>query len=70
LSAIISGVPGGVVSECVSIRWIREHLVSVRKTIGCWRQFSQVEQLPQSQRKQIVQILDAFLEREKLKKAS
>jgi hypothetical protein len=35
-----------------------------------WRRFSQVEQLPQSQRKQIVQILDAFLEREKLKKAS
>ncbi len=35
-----------------------------------WRRFSQVEQLPQSQRKQIVQILDAFLEREKLRKAS
>jgi len=35
-----------------------------------WRRFSQVEQLPQSQRKQIVQILDAFLERDKLKKAS
>jgi hypothetical protein len=35
-----------------------------------WRGFSQVEQLPQSGRKQIVQILDAFLERQKLKKAS
>jgi transcriptional regulator with XRE-family HTH domain len=35
-----------------------------------WRRFSQVEQLPQSQRKQIVQILDAFLDREKLKKAA
>jgi len=35
-----------------------------------WRRFSQVEQLPQSQRKQIVQILDAFLERDKLRKAS
>jgi hypothetical protein len=35
-----------------------------------WRRFRQVEQLPQSQRKQIVQILDAFLERDKLKKAS
>jgi len=34
-----------------------------------WRRFSQVEQLPQSQRKQI-QILDAFLERDKLRKAS
>ncbi len=33
-----------------------------------WRRFSQVEKLPTSQRKQIVQILDAFLEREKLKK--
>jgi hypothetical protein len=31
--------------------------------------FSQVEKLPPSQRKQIVQILDAFLERERLKKA-
>ena len=35
-----------------------------------WRRFSQAEQLPQSQRKQIVQILDAFLERDNLKKAS
>jgi len=33
-----------------------------------WRRFSQVEKLPTAQRKQIVQILDAFLEREKLKK--
>jgi len=35
-----------------------------------WRRFSQVEKLPTPQRKQITQILDAFLEREKLKKAS
>jgi hypothetical protein len=35
-----------------------------------WRRFSQVEKLPNPDRKQIVQILDAFLEREKLKKAS
>jgi hypothetical protein len=33
-----------------------------------WRRFSQVEKLPTTQRKQIVQILNAFLEREKLKK--
>lgn len=33
-----------------------------------WRRFSQVEKLPANERKQIVQILDAFLEREKLKK--
>ncbi len=33
-----------------------------------WRRFNQVEKLPTNQRKQIVQILDAFLEREKLKK--
>lgn len=33
-----------------------------------WRRFSKVEKLPASLRKQIVQILDAFLEREKLKK--
>jgi len=33
-----------------------------------WRRFSQVEKLPAAQRKQITQILDAFLEREKLKK--
>jgi transcriptional regulator with XRE-family HTH domain len=34
-----------------------------------WRRFSQVEKLPASERKQIVQFLDAFLEREKLRKA-
>jgi hypothetical protein len=35
-----------------------------------WRRFSQVEKLPNPERKQIVQVIDAFLEREKLKKAS
>jgi transcriptional regulator with XRE-family HTH domain len=35
-----------------------------------WRRFSQVEKLPSPKRKQIVQILDAFLESEKLKKTS
>lgn len=34
-----------------------------------WRRFSQVEKLPPPKRKQIVQILDAFLGNEKLKKA-
>jgi hypothetical protein len=34
-----------------------------------WRRFSQVEKLPPPKRKQIVQILDAFLESEKFKKA-
>lgn len=34
-----------------------------------WRRFSQVEKLPPPRRKQIVQILDAFLESEKLRKA-
>lgn len=33
-----------------------------------WQRFSQVEKLPPVQRKQIVQVLDAFLEREKLRK--
>ena len=35
-----------------------------------WRRFSQVEKLPPPKRKQIVQILDAFLENERLKKTS
>ena len=34
-----------------------------------WRRFSQVEKLPSPKRKQIVQILDAFLENEKLRNA-
>ncbi|MEW6118443.1 MAG: hypothetical protein AB1553_16350 [Nitrospirota bacterium] len=34
-----------------------------------WRRFSQVEKLPPTKRKQIVQILDAFLGSEKLKKS-
>lgn len=34
-----------------------------------WRRFSQVEKLPSPQRKQIVQILDTFLEREKLRQS-
>ncbi len=33
-----------------------------------WRRFSQVEKLPASRRKQITQIMDAFLERETIKK--
>lgn len=34
-----------------------------------WRRVSQVEKLPLAKRKQIVQILDTFLESERLKKA-
>ena len=34
-----------------------------------WRRFNQVEKLPAIQRKQIVQVVDAFLERERLKKS-
>ena len=41
-----------------------------RRDTRLWRRFSQVEKLPPLQRKPIIQILDAFLEREKLKKAS
>jgi hypothetical protein len=33
-----------------------------------WRRFSQVEKLPPPKRQQIVQILDAFLGSEKVKK--
>jgi len=40
-----------------------------RKDNRLWRRFSQVEKLPPSLRKQIVQILDAFLERERLRQA-
>lgn len=35
-----------------------------------WRRFNQVEKLPPTKRKQIVQILDAFLGTEKAKKAA
>ena len=35
-----------------------------------WQRVSQVEKLPAPQRKQIVQVIDAFIEREKLKKSS
>jgi len=31
-----------------------------------WRRFSQLEKLPSAQRKPIVQVIDAFLEREKM----
>ncbi len=34
-----------------------------------WRRFAQVEKLPASERKQIIKVLDAFLEREKPRKA-
>jgi transcriptional regulator with XRE-family HTH domain len=39
------------------------------KDTKLWRRFSQVEKLPPPKRKQIVQILDAFLGSEKAKKA-
>jgi len=38
------------------------------KDTKLWRRFSQLEKLPPAQRKPIIQVLDAFLEREKLKK--
>jgi transcriptional regulator with XRE-family HTH domain len=39
-----------------------------RRDSRLWRRFSQVEKLPTTKRKQIVQILDAFLGSEKLKR--
>jgi len=33
-----------------------------------WRRFSEVEKLPATRRKPIVQVIDAFLEREKAKR--
>jgi transcriptional regulator with XRE-family HTH domain len=33
-----------------------------------WRRFKELEQLPAKQRRQVVQIVDAFLERERLRK--
>lgn len=39
-----------------------------RQDSRLWRRFSQVEKLPPPKRKQIVQILDAFLGSEKVKK--
>lgn len=41
-----------------------------KKDTRLWRRFSQVEKLPPTKRKQIVQILDAFLGTEKAKKAA
>lgn len=37
------------------------------KDTKLWRRFSQLEKLPSTQRKPIIQVLDAFLEREKLR---
>jgi hypothetical protein len=59
---------GGSSDQLLVIKEVKSN--GRKKDNRLWRRFSQVEQLPQSQRKQIVQILDAFLERDKLKKAS
>ena len=37
------------------------------KDTKLWRRFSQMEKLPRAQRKPIIQVIDSFLEREKLK---
>ena len=42
---------------------------SKTKDTKLWRRFSLVEKLPPDQRKPIIQVIDSFLEREKLKKA-
>jgi transcriptional regulator with XRE-family HTH domain len=41
-----------------------------RRDSRLWRRFSLVEKLPPQKRKQIVQILDAFLDSERLKKTA
>lgn len=58
------------------LRVSTDQLLGVEKVKGngrardtkLWRRFSQVEKLPPPKRKQIVQILDAFLGSEKVKK--
>lgn len=41
---------------------------SARQDNGLWRRFQAVEKLPSPDRKQIAQLLDTFLEKEKLKR--
>jgi len=68
LLALLAKALGVSADQLLGIKEVKSN--GRKKDNRLWRRFSQVEQLPQSQRKQIVQILDAFLEREKLKKAS
>jgi len=68
LLAILAKALGVSSDQLLGIKEVKSN--GRKKDNRLWRRFSQVEQLPQSQRKQIVQILDAFLEREKLRKAS
>ena|SRR5438034_9323263 len=68
LLALLAKALGVSADQLLGIKEVKSN--GRKKDNRLWRRFSQAEQLPQSQRKQIVQILDAFLERDNLKKAS
>jgi len=68
LLPVLSKVLGVSTDQLLGVEEVKE--IGRNRDSRLWRRFSQLEKLPSAQRKPIVQVIDAFLEREKLKKAS
>jgi hypothetical protein len=68
LLPVLSKVLGVSTDQLLGVEEVKE--LGRNRDSRLWRRFSQLEKLPSAQRKPIVQVIDAFLEREKLKKAS
>jgi len=66
LLPLLSKVLGVSADQLLGLEKVKDNGKS--RDTRLWRRFNQVEKLPAAQRKQITQILDAFLERETLKK--
>jgi len=68
LLPVLAKVLGVSTDQLLGVEEVKE--MGRNRDSRLWRRFSQLEKLPSAQRKPIVQVIDAFLEREKLKKAS
>lgn len=67
LMPLITKALGVTADQLLGLETMKE---TGKKDTRLWRRFNQVEKLPPTKRKQIVQILDAFLGTEKAKKAA
>ena len=62
----LAGVLGISTDQLLGVKPVRSPTKKPKDT-RLWRRFKQVEELPAAERRQLLQLIDAFLEREKLR---
>ncbi len=63
----LARVLGVITDQLLGVKPVRSPRTKKPQDTRLWRRFKQVEKLPAKERRQLLQLIDAFLEREKLR---